>query len=557
MNARYLSLLLVACAAALTAQAQKADRVLLHGNVWTGDPSKPRAQAIAIRGARILAVGSDSEIKRLAEKQTTITDLKGRFVCPGFQDAHLHFMSGSLGLESLSVVDAGSVAEIQKRVAAFAKAHPDRAWIIGRGWDYGLFDGGKPNRKLIDAVVADRPVVLYDRDGHVAWCNTSALSAALVTRTTQNPPGGLVVKDETGGPTGELKETAQVLVRSVAPLPNAEDKYRALKRGLDLAASYGLTSVQNAWFDLSDLPVYERVLDEGGLKLRVYSALPMVKDISPEDLARYQELKQKSRPLLRFGAVKGLVDGTVDAGTAVMLEPYTTGGNGLLRWSKEDLDRTVALYDREGFQVLLHAIGDRSIRMALDAYEAAARVNATSGRRHRVEHIEVPAPEDVPRFKALGVIASTQAIFANPDKTTLENYALLLGPARAARANSFKQFDDAGAVQAFGSDWPVFSMEVLKGIHAAVARTTPEGTPVGGWYPAGRITTEAALAHFTRDAAYASFAEGDTGQLKTGRYADFVVLSEDIVSSAPERLLMTNVMLTVMGGNDTFRALEF
>jgi predicted amidohydrolase YtcJ len=223
-------------------------------------------------------------------------------------------------------------------------------------------------------------------------------------------------------------------------------------------------------------------------------------------------------------------------------------------WSADELNRAVALYDREDLQVMLHAIGDRAVRMALDAYEHAARINGSAGRRHRVEHAEVTDPADVPRFAYLGVIASTQALFANPDKATLEHYAVLLGPVRAARANAFKPFDDAGAVQAFGSDWPVFSMRALDGIYCAVTRTTAEGTPAGGYYPEHRLSAEAALRHFTRDAAYAEFAESVKGTLAPDKLADFVVLSDDILAPPAARIREAKVLRTVMGGRDTYKA---
>jgi predicted amidohydrolase YtcJ len=226
-------------------------------------------------------------------------------------------------------------------------------------------------------------------------------------------------------------------------------------------------------------------------------------------------------------------------------------------WTQEELNEAAALYDREGFQIQLHAIGDRAIRMALDAFEHASRANGTSGRRHRIEHAEVPAPADLPRFRSLGVVASTQAMFANPDKTALENYAVLLGPERTARANAFARFDAAGIVQAFGSDWPVFPMEPLRGLFCAVTRMTPEGTPAGGWHPENRISAEAALRHFTADAAFANFDEGVKGTLTPGKLADFVVLSEDVLKAPPERLLEARVLLTVLGGRDTFRSPAF
>ena len=240
-----------------------------------------------------------------------------------------------------------------------------------------------------------------------------------------------------------------------------------------------------------------------------------------------------------------------------MFEPYVGGGTGIPMWEQDDLNKTVALYDKEGFQVLLHAIGDKAINMALNAFEYAAKTNGTTGRRHRVEHGEVPRLSDLPRFRQLGVIASTQALFANPDATVLENYAVLLGPERASHADAFKLYDDAGAVQAFGSDWGVFDFAPLKGIYCAVTRTTPEGTPQGGWYPENRISVAAALRHYTRDGAYASFDEDVRGTLTAGKLADLVVLSKDILAVPPIEITKTKVLLTVMDGRDTYRDADF
>jgi predicted amidohydrolase YtcJ len=526
--------------------------VFVNGLVWTGDAARPRVEALAIAGDRISAVGSSEEIRRLAGPATSVVDLKGRFLAPGFNDAHLHF----LVVEQAELDGAETLPEVQHRLAGWARSHPASPWVTGRGWVFTAFPGHAPDRRHLDAVVADRPVLLRDRDGHCVLANTKALEMAGVTRDTPDPPNGIVVRDAAGAPTGLLKEAAAGLVSRHVPPPSSEDLYRALKRRLDQAASYGLTSVQNA--SALELPVFERVMAEGALTVRFYSALPLRKDPPSEELAAYKALRDKYRgPLFKLGAVKGFVDGVVDAKTAAMFEPFVGGGSGIRNWTSEELDRTVALYDREGFQIMLHAIGDRAIAQALDAYERAAKLNGTSGRRHRVEHIEVPRRADLPRFKALGVIASTQAIFAEPDQATLENYAVLLGPERSSRANAFRLFDDAGAVQAFGSDSPVFSMEVLRGIFAAVSRQTRKGTPPGGWYPENRISAEAALRHFTADAAYASFDEDAKGTLVPGKLADLVVLSEDIAEGPPGRILETRVLLTVMGGRDTFRSPEF
>ena len=554
--------LLAAALAALAAVAAAprplavpaADRVFLNGRVWTAHPARPRAQALALAGDTILAVGTDAEIRRCVGPATRTVDLRGRFVAPGFNDAHLHF----LVVDTVDLTGAASVEEIQRRIRAYAAAHPDLPWITGRGWVYGAFPGGLPDRRQLDAAVADRPAFMTSYDGHSSWANSKALAAGGITRDTRDPDHGVIVRDEKGEPTGALKESASRLVGRLVPPPTDEERYAALKRRLDEAVSYGLTSAQNAWIPAADLPAYERVAAEGGLKVRFYFALPMVKDIASDELARYKALRTKyAGPLMKFGAVKGFVDGVVESKTAAMLEPYPGGGTGELNWTAEDLDRTVALYDREGFQIFLHAIGDKAIRMALDAYERAARTNGTSGRRHRVEHIEAPTRADIARFKPLGVIASTQALFANPDQNTYEVYAPTLGPDRESRAMAFRSLDEAGAVQAFGSDSPVFSMEVLRGIYCAATRMTPEGTPAGGWQPQERISAEAALRHFTRDAAYASFDEDKKGTLAPGLLADLVVLSDDIVASPPAQILKTRVLLTVMGGRDTYRAGDF
>jgi predicted amidohydrolase YtcJ len=276
-----------------------------------------------------------------------------------------------------------------------------------------------------------------------------------------------------------------------------------------------------------------------------------------ESLAGQEALRRRfSSDRLRVGAVKGYVDGVVEAGTAAMFEPYPGGGTGLPSWEQAELDRAVAAYDKAGWQVMLHAIGDRGIDMALTAFERAARANGTSDRRHRVEHVEVPRLSDLGRFRAAGVVAATQALFPYPNQNHLGVYVPTLGPERARRAMAFKAIDDAGAVQAFGSDWPVFTAEVVRGIACAVTRTTVEGTPPGGWEPAQRLTVEATLRHFTRDGAFAEHGERTKGTLAPGKLADFVVLSQDLLAVPPERIKDTRVVRTVLAGQDTFRAKE-
>jgi predicted amidohydrolase YtcJ len=539
-------------------RAAQADRVFLNGRVFTGQPGRPLAEALAVRGTTVLAVGTSADMRQLSGKGTDLVDLRGRFVAPGFIDGHLHLLGGSQSLEELRLDDAETLPALTERIRDWAQAHPDAHWVSGEGWTYGAFAGGLPSRLQLDAVVSNRPAFLVSYDGHTGWANSLALRLAGVTRDTADPPGGTVVRDAKGEPGGVLKESAMDLVARLVPQRLPHEKERALRRGIAQAAAWGLTSVQQAGIGEDDLQILSRVLEEFP-RLRVYVALDMERDPTAEALARQGDVRRRfASDRLRVGAVKGYVDGVVESKTAAMLEPYPGGGSaGTPLWTQEELDRAVAAYDRAGWQVMLHAIGDRGIDMALTAFEHAARANATLGRRHRVEHLEVPRTADLPRFKAAGVVASTQAMFPYPNRNHLEVYVPTLGPDRARRALAFKAIDDSGAVQSFGSDWPVFTAEVVRGIASAVTRTTVEGTPAGGWEPSQRLPVESALRHFTCDAAFAEHAENEKGTLAPGKLADFVVLTQDLLAVPPERIHETKVLLTVLGGQDTWRAKEF
>lgn len=536
-------------------KSPKADRIFINGHVWTGDPAHPTAEALAVRATQIIAVGTTRNIAKLGSRFTDTVDLKGKWVFPGFNDAHLHF----LVVDRADVSGCASVAEMQKRVADFARAHPAASWVMGRGWTYSDFPDGAPSRRILDAAVSDRPGWITDRDGHAGWANSRALELAGITAKTPNPPWGTLVRDAKGEPTGLFKEAgAMDLVRQFIPPPNEEERYRALKNLLEHAASRGLTSVQNASFPFDEMPIFQRVLDENGLKVRFRWALLFDQKQDEGELARYKEIRSRmGRATFEFGAAKAMIDGTISSRTAAFFEPYATKDVGVPFWTQDELNAAVAHYDKEGLQILLHAIGDRAVAMALNAYEYAARTNKTTGRRHRIEHAEVVRPADVARFKQLGVIVSTQPLFVNPEKADIAAYDALLGPERAAHLDAFKIWDDAGVVQAFGSDWPVTAMDPLRQIYCAVTRMTPSGTPAGGWHPEQRIGVEAALRHFTIDAAYASFDEEKKGTLVPGKLADFTVLSENILDPPPERLLKAQALLTVMGGQDTWRAAGF
>jgi predicted amidohydrolase YtcJ len=538
-------------------KAGLADRIFVGGRVWTGDAGRPLVEGLAVRGTTVLAVGTSVEMRKLSGKGTDIVELRGRFVAPGFIDGHLHLLGGSLSLEELRLDDAETFAALTQRVRDWARIHPDAHWVTGEGWTYAAFPDGLPSRLQLDAIVLDRPAFLVSYDGHTGWANSMALRLASVTRETKDPPGGAVGRDAKGEPTGVLKESAMDLVGRLVPKLLPHEKERALRRGIAQVAAWGLTSVQQAGIGEDDLEILSRAL-ETAPRLRVYVALDMEREPTAESLARQDELRRGfASDRLRVGAVKGYVDGVVEAKTAAMFEPYVGGGSGIPSWTQEELDRAVAAYDGAGWQVLLHAIGDRGIDMALTAFERAARANGTTGRRHRVEHVEVPRAADLPRFKAAGVIASTQAMFPYPNRNHIDVYVPTLGPERARRALAFKALDDAGAVQSFGSDWPVFTAEVVRGIACAVTRTTVEGTPGGGWEPSQRLIAEAALRHFTRDAALAEHGEKEKGTLAPGKLADLVVLSQDLLAIPPDRIKDTKVLLTVLGGQDTWRAKEF
>jgi len=531
------------------------DRLFVNARIWTGDPSNPEATALAIRGDTIIAMGTDDSVRTLAGPETIIEDLGGRRMVPGFHDAHWHLPTR----RTADLNGAEDVAELLARLEAFAAELPEDAWVTGRGWTPQLFPGRTAHRRYLDAAFPTRPVLLTDRDGHQVLANTVALQRAGVTGNTSAPVGGAIVLDRDGTPTGLLQETAMPLVRNQLPAPTPDEVYAALRYEMHRAASHGLTALQLAQgMSATEDSAIARALREDSLLVRFRVGVPFSAATDDSTLASYGErMRTSTGPLVRYGLAKGMLDGTVDAGTAAMLEPYSAGNQslGLLRWDPDTLRMTIARYDRAGLQVALHAIGDRAIRVALDAYEQVQRDGGRRDARHRIEHLEVPHPDDLPRFKALGVLASTQAIFATPDATALENYLPMLGPDRAERPMPFKALDDAGAIQPFGSDYPVFPMDPLRGIYIAVTRQLEDGSPFGGWLPAQRISLEAALRHYTADAAYAAFREREIGVLRTGMLADFVVLSEEILDVPPVALLRSRPVLTVLGGRDTYRTL--
>jgi predicted amidohydrolase YtcJ len=529
------------------------DRILHNARVWTGDSLRPQATALAIRGDRIVAVGDDDEILALAGASTGLEDLEGRRVIPGFHDAHWHFPSR----RSADLVGATNATDLVGRLSRFARDLPPDAWVVGRGWTPDMFPNNRAHRDYLDVAFPDRPVIITDRDGHQALANAVALRLAAISAETRDPTDGVIVRDLRGTPTGLLQESAMALVRRLLPAPSEPEVYRALQEQMQRAVAVGLTAVQIAGAtSRTEDAAFARAIAEDSMRLRFRIAVPFTEAATDSALGTYADRARRANgPYLRYGIAKGMLDGTVDAGTAAMLEPYVgSGSRGLPMWELEPLVRTLARYDRARLQVELHAIGDGAIRLALDAFDSLAARNGQRDRRSRIEHVEVPNPRDIPRFRSLGVIASTQAIFATPDATALQNYAPLLGPVRERRAMPFKALDDAGAIQAFGSDYPVFPMSPLLGIYTAVTRQLPDGTPRGGWVPEQRISVERALRHYTWGSAYAAYREHELGTLAPGYYADLVVLSEDILGPDPRALLRATPVLTMLGGRAVYRA---
>lgn len=541
------------------ADDEAVDLIVINGKVYAGDGAAVLAEAVAIRGNKVVRVGSNREIQRLRRAQTTTVDARGGAVVPGFNDAHAHFISGGLSLDQVNLLEATTLDEIKDTVRIWSEAHPERTWITGRGWYYQPFAGTLPTRQLLDTLVPNRPAYLIAYDGHTGWANTRALKLAGITRHTRNPANGVIVKDpRTGEPSGALKEAAMALMTAV-PQPTTEDKIAAIRAGLVEAHRVGITSVQNAGGTAEDLELYDRLRKRGELTVRVYQALSVTGEVNETRLAELAAVRERftDDPLLKAGAVKLVADGVIESHTAAMLEPYDNkpASSGDPRYTAEQLNETVAALDRGGWQVMTHAIGDAAVRMTLDAYEAAARLNPVPerGRRHRIEHIETIDPADVPRFGRLGIIASMQPVHATPSPVPGDVWSTNIGAERASHGWLWAGIATAGGRLAFGSDWPVMTLDPMMGLHVAANRTTADGLPKGGWLPAERLPLRRAIDAYTRDAAWASYDEQRKGVLERDMLADLVVLSDDIFEGPATRLSEVQVMVTIVDGKIVYR----
>lgn len=563
---RYLALGLlgaVCLGAGMSARAQTADILLVHGRIWTANPARPWVEALAIRGERILAVGSDDELQPLRGPSTQIIELGGRMAMPGIIDSHIHFLDGSLSLDQFALDDAATLDEVKRRIRAFAAAHPHRPWLLGHGWYYPVFKPANlPTKEILDALVPDRPVVVECYDGHSVWVNSKALAAAGITRATPDPRQeglvvGVIVRDsKTGEPTGVLKEGAADIMRRLEPQPTHEGKLQALRAGLAEANRHGVTSGVNAGSSLEEVELYDELRQRGELTVRLRTALLLQPKLTPALLDEYEQARTRfNNDWVRAGAIKAYMDGVVESHTAGMLEPYTDDpkSTGFLNYDPEQFRKLVVELDRRHFQMMTHAIGDRAVRVTLDAYQAAEHSNGPRDRRFRIEHIEIIDPADIPRFGRLAVIASMQPFHCYPDEDTIATWAGAIGPKRLPYAWAWHDLVAAGARLAFGSDWPVVSLDPFIGIQNAVTRQTDDGQPPGGWVGRQKISIEQTLYAYTRDAAYAEFEDQAKGSLDPGKLADVIVLSQNLFETAPLEIRQTRVLATLVGGRIVYR----
>jgi predicted amidohydrolase YtcJ len=548
---------------ATSGQSQKApvaDTLVLHGKVYTLDSKQPWAQAVAVQRGKIVAVGSDTEIERLRGIGTKVIDADGRLVLPGFTDCHIHFMDGSLSLGRVNLDESKDPADIQQKLREYAKSHPGTSWILGRGWDYGMFgEEALPHKKYLDEVFPDRPVFLEGYDGHTYWVNSKALALAGVTKDTPDPPNGAIVRDaNTGEPTGALKEAAEQLVSKIIPTPTRAEKLAALRQGIKWANEHGLTRVHSAGQDFEELDLYDELRRHGDLTLRFYIAyFQDPPELRPQDLDAIEAARKKYHDeWIDTNVVKFMVDGVVESHTAAMLEPYSDDPSlkGKLFWDVQKYKDAVAELDKRGLQLFTHAIGDYGVRTALDAYENAEKVNRTSDRRPRVEHIETITLADIPRFSKLGVIASMQPLHADPVTNLLNVWARNAGPDRSSRGFAWHSIAAADGKLAFGSDWPVVTLDPWEGLQLAVTRQTTERKPEGGFHSEQRITLAEAIAGYTLGAAFAGRREKTEGSLEPGKVADLIVISQNVFEIDPHKIADTKVVTTMVGGRVVYQS---
>ena len=525
-----------------------ADLIITHANIWTADDARPRAQAVAVFGDRIIAVGTNAEVEGLRGPNTRTIDAGGKLLLPGFNDAHVHFVSGGLQLDSVQLDDVTSPEEFVRRVAERAKKTPKGEWIQGGDWDETKWPGSPlPTKEMIDPVTPDNPVFLSRYDGHSSLANSAALKLAGVTAQTPDPPGGVIVRDAQGNPTGDLKDAANDLVAKVIPPLSHDQLMRAVKRALEHAASVGVTSVQTMDPEYADIAAYAELLQAGELTTRIYAA-PLITQV--DDQVKIGIRHAFGGSYLRIGAVKAFADGSLGSRTAYLFEPFQdqSDNHGLLSDEMQPLslmrDRMMKA-DAAGLQICTHAIGDQAISMILDLYTEVTRVHGGADRRFRIEHAQHMAAKDFDRFAQLDVIASVQPYHEIDDGRWAEPR---VGHDRASRTYAFRTFLNHGVHLAFGTDWEVAPLNPMLTLYAAVTRATLDGKNPNGWFPEQKLTVEESVRAYTMGSAYAEFQEKEKGSITRGKLADMVILSDDIFSIDPAKIRDVKALKTIVGG---------
>jgi hypothetical protein len=544
----WLLLLAISLGACQSEQPQEpATLVVTEARIWTGDPDMPWADAVASNGETIVAVGSNADIEPYIGEETEVISVPGGMLVPGMIDTHVHFVTGGSGLAAVQLRDAATPEEFVERIGAFAKTLEPGEWILNGNWDHENWGGELPRRDWIDAVTPDNPVWINRLDGHMALANSLALEKAGVDADSPDVAGGEIVRNESGAPTGVLKDNAMGLVEGVVPDPGAAQLDREVAAAMAFVASNGVTSVHDmAGWD--SLAAYRRAKENGELRTRIYSVMPL------QDWQRLRDEVAANGPgdhWLRIGGLKGFMDGSLGSHTAAFFEPFTDAPDdrGLLINDLDDMRSWIGGADEAGLHVMVHAIGDRAIRSLLDIYLDVVEENGERDRRFRVEHAQHIHPDDIERFGVQNVIASMQPYHAIDDGRWADK---VIGAERAKTTYAFRSLIESGAYVSFGSDWFVAPPTPLDGIYAAVTRRTLDGANPDGWVPLQKITVEQALKAYTSEAAYASFEEDVKGMLKPGMLADFVLLDRDITAIPAEQIADAEVLKTVVGGRIVF-----
>ncbi len=558
--ARLIGLYLIFACGCRNAPQESADLVLRGGHIITMDSANPSTQAIAVRAGRIVAVGTDDEIQKRTGESTRVIELGGKTVVPGMIDAHTHFLS--IGSRRMQIDASGPNKEdVVKKVAARAAQAKPGEWIVGRGWDQNNWPAKAfPTRADLDSVAMNNPVYLGRVDGHAAWVNSKALEIAGIRKGTPDPPGGQIIRDARGEPTGTLVDNAFRLVSRHIPPASKEQKREAARLSIQECISSGLTGVHEAGGTREDIDLYEEMMKAGEFDLRIYEFVrwPTDEQVQPHTYESLDYYLAKGPQIglydnrLTIRGIKMSLDGALGSRGAAFLEPYADdpGNRGVLRLTGEEIYQTTVRGLRAGFQTAVHAIGDRANRIVLDAMERALKEAGKSDARLRIEHAQVLDAADVPRFARLGIIPSMQPTHCTTDMHWI---AQRIGEQRTRYAYAWRTLLDTGVRIPGGSDAPVESVAPLPGIYAAVTRQDRQGWPEGGWHPEQILTREQALRMFTIDAAFAAFEENIKGSLSPGKLADMVVLSKDILTIPAKEILQTDVVMTVLGGRIVYQ----